>query len=160
MIRSTKLGPLTWMHAKYGSWTPSRTYLPAKTVLVHNTPNLGCLLKHGCTWQIRCSGRSAPIFWGRTRFWYSKWMHNRFWGLNIQKIDFALIFSVLAQPQIWGDHFQDAENRRDINFFDAQSPKLIYINFGQLNISPHAKYWGQTPSNELKQAKTVVVCYT
>ena len=112
---------------------------------------------HGRTCQMRLTGSSAPIFWGRTRFWYSKWMHNRFWGLNIKKIDFALIFGVLAQPQIWGDHFQDVKNRRDINFFDDQTPKLICINFRQLNISPHAKYWGQTPWNELKRAKTVVV---
>ena len=125
MIRSTKLGPLTWMHAKYGRWTPSRTYLPAKTVLVHNTPNLGCLLKHGCAWQIRCSGRSAPIFWGRTRFWYSKWMHNRFGGLNIKKIDFALIFSVLAQPQIWGFMSRTSKISAASFFFEPNPPTCL-----------------------------------
>ena len=42
LIRYVWIGPTVRLHPKYGRWTPSRTYLPAKPVLVHNTPISVC----------------------------------------------------------------------------------------------------------------------
>ena len=90
------------MHAKYGRWTPSRTYLPAKTVFVHNTWICVCFSKHGWWWQIRYTGSSPPIFWERTKFLCYNQDPCHFGGLDTKKIDCKPIFTVLAQPQILG----------------------------------------------------------
>ena len=116
----------------------------------------GVVHNHGCTWQIRYTGSSAPIFWGRTRFWSYKCVVHQVWVLGIKKIDVRPIFAFLAQPQILGLCFQDAENRRDINFFDAQCLKLTCQKFWHINSSPAPKYGGQTPRIDPNIAKWVL----
>ena len=104
---------------------------------------------------MRCVGSLAPIFWGRTRFLWYKWMHNRFWGQVITKNDVKPIFTFLAQPQIWEIESQDGENQRGIYFFDYLTPKTIALYFRHINISPPPKYGGQTPKNALDINKHV-----
>ena len=102
----------------------------------------GVVHNHGCACQIRYTASLAPIFWGRTRFWSYKCVVYQVWVLSIEKIDARPIFAFLAQPQILGLCFQDAENQRGINYFNTQAPKLICQNFRQLHTSPHPKYGG------------------
>ena len=71
-------------------------------------------------------------------------MH-QFRVLGIEKIDAGPIFAFLAQPQILGLCFQDVENRRGIDFFDAQRLRLACKKFWHINSSPAPKYGGQTP---------------
>ena len=107
------------------------------------THQFRCVLRnHGRTWQMRCVGSLAPIFWGRTSFWSYKCVVYQVWVLGIEKIDARPIFAFLTQPQILGLCFQDAENQRGINYFNIQAPKLLCQNFRQLHTSPHPKYGG------------------
>ena len=80
------------------------------------------------------------------------------WGVGNKKNRFRADFHRPGTTPNLGINVQDAENRRGINFFDAQAPKLICSNFGRLNISPEPKYGGQTVKTPLTASKTVVVC--
>ena len=123
------------------------------------THQFRCVLRnHGRTWQMRCVGSLAPIFWGRTRFLWYKWIHKRFWGWVITKNDDKPIFTFLAQPQIWEIESQDGENQRGIYFLEYLTPKTIALYFRHINISPPPKYGGQTPRNAFISTKTIFVC--
>ena len=115
----------------------------------------GVVHNHGCAWQIRYTASLTPIFWGRTRFWSYKCVVYQVWVLNIEKIDARPIFAFLAQPQILGLCFQDAENRRDIDFFDAQCLRLVCKKFRHIHSSPATKYGSQTPRIGLNIVKQV-----
>ena len=77
------------------------------------------------------------------------------WGVGNKKNRFRADFHRPGTTPNLGIKFQDVENRRGINFFDAQAPKLICSNFGRLNIGPAPKYGGQTVKTPLTASKPV-----
>ena len=132
-MRSVKLGPLIRLHAKYGRWTPSITYLSPKRVFVHNTRISVCLHEHGWGCQIRNTGSLTPIFWQRTSFLCYNQAPYHFGGLgrNLSKKLIASRFSPFwHNPKFW-DCFP-----------------------GRWKFARHRFYWCITPQNGMPKLWT------
>ena len=58
---------------------------------------------HSFVYYERISASLDPILWGLTRIVLSKVLGHHLWGMELIKIDGALVFIVLEKnPKIWG----------------------------------------------------------